>query len=48
MREIYWTPDGVDSLNELLDYYHDRAGENVANNIHRKKYDYFVKNYFSL
>ena len=36
MRKIEWTPDGVDSLNEILDYYRDRAGENVANNIYMK------------
>ena len=36
MRQIDWTPDGVDSLNEILDYYRDRAGENVANNIYEK------------
>ena len=36
MRKIEWTPDGIDSLNEILEYYLDRAGENVANNIYRK------------
>jgi plasmid stabilization system protein ParE len=36
VREIEWTPDGVNSLNEILDYYHDRAGENVASNIYQK------------
>jgi len=36
MRKIDWTPDGVNSLNEILEYYHDRAGEDVANNIYRK------------
>jgi len=36
MRQIDWTPDGVYSLNEILDYYRDRAGENVANNIYGK------------
>ena len=36
MRQIDWTPDGVDSLTEILDYYRDRAGENVANNIYGK------------
>ena len=36
MRKIEWTPDGVNSLNEILEYYHDRAGENVANNIYGK------------
>jgi plasmid stabilization system protein ParE len=36
MRKIDWTPDGVNSLNEILEYYHDRAGENTANNIYKK------------
>jgi len=36
MRKIEWTPDGVNSLNEIIEYYRDRAGENVANNIYRK------------
>ena len=36
MRKIEWTPDGVDSLNEILDYYRDRTDENVANNIYRR------------
>ena len=36
MRKIDWTPDGIDSLNEILDYYRYRAGENVANNIYNK------------
>jgi plasmid stabilization system protein ParE len=36
MRKIEWTPDGVDSLNEILDYYRDKAGENVANAIYDK------------
>ena len=36
MRKVQWTPDGVDSLNEILEYYRDRAGENVANNIYEK------------
>ena len=36
MREIEWTPDGVTSLNEILEYYMDRAGENVANTIYDK------------
>ena len=36
MRKIDWTQDGIDSLNEILDYYRDRAGENVANNIYIK------------
>ena len=33
MRKVEWTHDGVDSLNEILEYYMDNAGENVANNI---------------
>jgi plasmid stabilization system protein ParE len=36
MREIEWTPDGVDSLNEILEYYRNRAGESVANTIYDK------------
>jgi len=36
MRKIEWTPDGIDSLNEILEYYKDRAGENIANNIYEK------------
>jgi len=36
MREIEWTPDGVDSLNEILEYYLNKAGENVANAIYDK------------
>jgi plasmid stabilization system protein ParE len=36
MRKIEWTPDGVDSLNEILEYYRDRAGENIANTIYDK------------
>ena len=36
MRKIVWTPDGVDSLNEILEYYRDRAGENIANSIYNK------------
>ena len=36
MRKIEWTPDGIVSLNEILDYYCDRAGENVAKNIYTK------------
>ena len=34
MRKIEWTPDGIDSLNEILEYYSYKAGENVANNIY--------------
>jgi plasmid stabilization system protein ParE len=36
MREIEWAPDAVNSLNEILEYYMDRAGENIANNIYNK------------
>jgi plasmid stabilization system protein ParE len=36
MRIIEWTPDGVNSLNEILEYYKDRADNNVANNIYAK------------
>ena len=36
MRIIDWTPDGIDSLVEILDYYRDKAGENIANNIYAK------------
>jgi plasmid stabilization system protein ParE len=36
MRKIEWTPDGIDSLNEILEYYSNRAGETVANNIYEK------------
>jgi len=36
MRNIEWTTDGVDSLNEILGYYISKAGENVANNIYKK------------
>jgi len=36
VRKIEWTPDGVASLNEILEYYKDRAGETVANNIYDK------------
>ena len=36
MRKIEWTPDGIDSLNEILDYYYARAGESVSNNIYKK------------
>ena len=39
MRKIEWTPDGIDSLNEILEYYLDKAGENVANKI----YDRIIK-----
>jgi plasmid stabilization system protein ParE len=36
MRKIEWTPDGVDSFNEILTYYRDNAGEHVANTIYDK------------
>ena len=36
MRNIEWTTDGVDSLNEILEYYISKAGENTANNIYKK------------
>jgi len=36
VRKIEWTPDGVDSLNEILGYYKDRAGENISNSIYDK------------
>ena len=36
MRKIEWTLDGINSLNEILEYYMFKAGENVANNIYQK------------
>ncbi|MDR2490181.1 MAG: type II toxin-antitoxin system RelE/ParE family toxin [Spirochaetaceae bacterium] len=36
MRKIEWSPDAVNSLNEILEYYMGRAGENTANNIYNK------------
>ena len=33
MREIGWTPDGEESLNEIIEYYGIRAGENIARKI---------------
>jgi plasmid stabilization system protein ParE len=36
MRKIEWTPDGVESFNEILEYYRDRAGENISNSIYEK------------
>ena len=36
MRKIEWSPDAVNSLNEILEYYMDRAGENTANNIYNR------------
>ena len=34
MRQIEWAPDGVDSLNEILEYYIDNVDEKIANNIY--------------
>jgi len=36
VRKIEWTPDGIDSFNEILEYYRDRAGENISNAIYDK------------
>ena len=36
MRKIEWTPDGIDSLNEILEYYLYRTGENTAHNIYER------------
>jgi plasmid stabilization system protein ParE len=36
MRKIEWTPDGVESINEIVEYYCLRAGENIARNIFNK------------
>jgi plasmid stabilization system protein ParE len=36
MRTIEWTPDGEESLNEIVEYYGMRAGENIARNIFNK------------
>ena len=36
MRKIEWTHDGIDSLNEILEYYVLNAGENAANTIYKK------------
>ena len=36
MRHIEWAPDGVASLNEILEYYMDNVDEKVANNIYQK------------
>jgi plasmid stabilization system protein ParE len=36
MRKIEWSPDAVHSLNEILEYYMDRAGENIANSIYNR------------
>ena len=36
MRKIEWTPDGIDSLNEILEFYRDKAGDNISNTIYDK------------
>jgi plasmid stabilization system protein ParE len=36
VRKIEWTPDGIDSFNEILEYYRTRAGENISNTIYDK------------
>ncbi|MCL2138223.1 MAG: type II toxin-antitoxin system RelE/ParE family toxin [Treponema sp.] len=36
MRNIEWATDGVDSLNEILEYYITKVGADVANNIYKK------------
>ena len=36
MRCIEWTPDGIASLNEILEYYSDNFGANIADNIYQK------------
>jgi plasmid stabilization system protein ParE len=36
MRTIKWTPDGEESLTEIVEYYGMRAGEDVARNIFNK------------
>jgi len=36
MQHIEWAPDGVNSLNEILEYYIDNADEKVAKNIYQK------------
>jgi plasmid stabilization system protein ParE len=36
MRKIEWTPDGIDSFNEILEFYRDRAGENISDTIYDK------------
>jgi len=53
MRKVEWTPDGIDSLNEIPEYYILNAGENVANNIYKKimketKFEFFSFPYSSL
>jgi len=39
VRRIEWAPDGVDSLNEILEYYIENVDEKVANNIYLKIMD---------
>jgi len=39
MRHIEWAPDGVNSLNEILEYYKDNVDEKVADNIYSKIMD---------
>jgi len=36
MRKIEWTTDGVESFNEILEYYNDNIGENTADSIYKK------------
>jgi len=36
MRHIEWSSDGIDSFNEILEYYNDNFGEGTANNIYKK------------
>ena len=36
MRKIEWTPDGIASFNEILEYYRTRAGENISRTIYEK------------
>jgi len=36
MRTVEWSIEGVDSLNEILEYYMDNVGETVASNIYSR------------
>jgi len=36
MRHIEWTHDGIDSFNEILEYYKDNFTEHIADNIYKK------------
>jgi hypothetical protein len=36
MRKISWTQDGIESLNEIINYYKDHYGNNVADIIYGK------------